>query len=180
VSHDGKYLLFGANEPETGADLWILPLSGSGERQPKAYLQNRYDEAEGAFSPDGRWIAYVSDETGRAEVYVQPFAAGSGSKWQVSTEGGEQPKWRADGKEIFYLSAGRFMAVEVKAGPQFQAGQPRPLFEDLNLGAHTLTAGGSHYAVSGDGKRVLIFEPISSNTEPSLTVVVNWTAGLKK
>ena len=119
VSRDGKFLLYQQAEAQTGADLWILPLSG--ERQPRPFLQNRFDEAEGQFSPDGRWIAYVSNETGRIEVYVQP-SAGPGGKWQVSTGGGEQPKWRGDGKEIFYLSAGKLMAVDVNTATVVQSG----------------------------------------------------------
>jgi eukaryotic-like serine/threonine-protein kinase len=179
VSRDGKLLLYQATEAQTGGDLWILPLSG--ERRPRAFLQNRFDEGEGQFSPDGRWIAYVSNETGSLEVYVQ-LSAGSGGKWQVSVGGGEQPRWRADGKEIFYVSAGKLMAVEISTEPRFQAGPARVLFDDPDaaLGGHDWRTGGNHYAVSADGKRLLVLEPTNAVLETPLTVVVNWTAGLKK
>jgi Tol biopolymer transport system component/predicted Ser/Thr protein kinase len=178
VSHDGKFLLYQQAETQTATDLWILPLLG--ERQPKPFLQSRFDETEGQFSPDGRWIAYVSNETGREEVYVQPFL-GAGGKWQVSAAGGEQPRWRRDGKEIFYVSAGKLMAVDVKTEPQFKAGQPRVLFEDpITLPNHNWAAGGNHYAVSADGKRFLVLKQTNAVQDTPLTVVVNWTAGLKK
>ena len=87
---------------ETGYDLWVLPLEG--ERKPVPYLQTQFNEQMGQFSPDGRWVAYTSSESGRGEIYIQPYPA-DGGKWQVSTDGGRQSRWRADGKELYYLTA---------------------------------------------------------------------------
>ena len=111
-----------SDDPKTGYDLWVLPLEG--DRKPQPYLQTQFRENQGQFSPDGHWVAYTSDESGRLEVYVQPFPA-AGGKWQISTNGGENPKWRRDGKELFYLGLDRrLMAVEVKTAPTFEAGLP--------------------------------------------------------
>src|SRR5262249_38674128 len=96
-SADGRFLLHSRNDPKTGQDLWVLPLAG--DLRPAKFLQTRFNEFEGRFSPDGRWIAYRSDDQGRSEVNVQTFPA-SGGKWQVSTNGGQQPWWRSDGKEL--------------------------------------------------------------------------------
>ena len=127
-SSDGRFLLFEAREPlGAKAKLWVLPLSG--DRKAFSLLQTPFSESLGAFSPDGRWIAYVSDESGRPEVYVQTFPV-STAKWRVSTNGGTQPRWRRDGKEIFYLASdSRLMAVAVSAGASFEAGIPAALFE---------------------------------------------------
>src|SRR5262249_12095065 len=125
-SRDGKLLLYTAVDPKSGRDLWVLPLDG--ERKPIPYLQTPFDEAQGQFSPDGRWVAYTSTDSGRPEIYVQPFPA-SGGKWQISTAGGVTPRWRADGKELFYISLDRkLMAVDITAAAKFEAGIPRPLF----------------------------------------------------
>ena len=125
-SRDGRLILFADQNPETGWDLWVLPLEG--EKKPVPYLQTEFAEVMGQFSPDGRWVAYASNESGRSEIYVQPYPA-DGGKWQVSTDGGIQPRWRADGKELFYLTADdRVMAAEIEAGETFQPGVPHMLF----------------------------------------------------
>jgi eukaryotic-like serine/threonine-protein kinase len=178
VSPDGRFLLYQQNDPQTGVDLWLLPLFG--DRQPKPFLQTKFDEASGRFSPDGRWVAYTSNESGPYEVFVQPFP-GPGGKWQVSTGSGEQPAWGSDGKQLFYIAGDELIVVEVKTGAQFEAGQPRELFDEpTGLIAHG-ASGGVHYAVSADAKRFLVLKQTeAAGLEVPLTVVVNWTAGLKK
>jgi eukaryotic-like serine/threonine-protein kinase len=110
-SADGKFLLYHRYDPKSDVDVWVLPLEG--DRKPFPFLQTPFRENEGRFSPDGRWIAYRSNESGRPEVYVQTFPAGGG-KWQVSTSGGLLPQWRGDGREVFYTSTDRkLMAVDV-------------------------------------------------------------------
>jgi Tol biopolymer transport system component len=193
-SRDGKYLLYFRADPKTRGDLWVLPLSGdpsagsgqaplsreagSGQgRQPKPFLQSEFNEGNGQFSPDGRWVAYISDESGRLEVYVQPFP-GPGAKWQISTDGGILPKWRADGKELFYFNQSKVIAVDINAGERFAAGVPRVLFEvQTNFqGIHQA----DHYAVSADGKRFLFALPREEAGPAYITVVQNWTAGVKR
>ncbi|MGH7411833.1 MAG: TolB family protein [Candidatus Methylomirabilis sp.] len=127
------------------------------------------------FSPDGRWIAYISNDQGRYEVYVQTFPA-SGGKWQVSTNGGVYPHWRSDGKALFYLSSdNKLMAVEVKPGSSFEAGAPKALFD-----LAPLRAGFNIYAVTADGQRFLFVTQGEATANLQYTVVVNWMAEAKK
>jgi Tol biopolymer transport system component len=184
-SPDGRYLLFAADDPKTRFDLWVLPLDPPGK--PIPFLQTAFNETQGQFSPgpgETRWVAYTSDESGRSEIYVQRFSAapsGAGDKFQVSTAGGLQPRWRGDGKELFYLDPdGKLMAVEVKTSPKFDFSIPKALFAPRIFGI-SITAG-VRYAVAADGKRFLIdtvAEAEGSEKAP-VTVVLNWTAGLKK
>ena len=178
-SYDGRYLLYQTHDPKTGWDVWVLPFFG--DRKPKPFLQSEFDESQGQFSPNGRWVAYTANESGRPEVYVQPFP-GPGPKVQISTGGGMQPKWRRDGKELFYRidSTGKLMAVEVKANGEFQAGMPRPLSVLSASSASHGMLSGDHYAVSADGKRVLTTRQNEESMATPITVVVNWTAELKK
>jgi Tol biopolymer transport system component len=171
-SSDGRFLLYYEMSPKTKYDMWVLPLSGG--KKPIPYLQTEFNEERGAFSPDGKWIAYQSDESRRFEVYVQTFPA-TGAKWQVSTSGGMHPKWRRDGKELFYLDAdSKMMAVEVETGAAFQAGIPRPLFETQITGSST------RYAVTRDGQRFLIPTLTGEAGSTPATVVINWMAGIKR
>jgi Tol biopolymer transport system component len=177
ISPDGKFLLYHTNgDPKTGADLWILPdpLGPPGTAKPYPLLQSQSNERNAQFSPDGHWIAYSSNETGRDEIYVVPFP-GPGGKRQISPAGGTLPRWRADGKEIFYIALDqKLMAAEftVKDG-KIQNGEVRPLFGPL------LTGNGYQYDVSTDGQRVLAVMP-RQNASELLTIVQNWPAGLKK
>ena len=142
------------------------------EQAARPFLQSAYAETSPRFSPDGRWIAYASDESGRSEVYVQPFP-GPGAKSQVSTTGGEQPRWRRDGKELFYREAsGRFMVVPttLRAG-SFEAGAPQPLFE-----ARANTTTGTHYDVTADGQKFIVSVPRGADGASALTLVLNWPA----
>jgi Tol biopolymer transport system component len=175
-SLDGRYLLYGEIDPKTNFDLWVLPLFG--DRKPIPFLQTTFNETNGRFSPDGRWIAYVSNETGPFQVYVQSFPQ-SGGKWMVSTNGGTQPRWRPDGKELFYLGADRkLMVVDVKEDAnKFEAGSPRALFEMRIFVGFGSTPG---YEVTRDGQRFLVNTPGEESLAAPLIVVLNWTAGLKR
>jgi serine/threonine protein kinase len=176
-SPDGRFILYGEAAPKTNLDMWILPMFG--ERKPFVFLQTPFGEHQGRFSPNGRWIAYSSNESGTNQIYVRPFPPASG-QWMVSTNGGAQPQWRGDGKELFYVSADRkLMAVDVKEERNtFAAGTPKLLFEIRTVIAFFV--GGSQYDVTRDGQRFLIISPIEESSPSPLTVVLNWTAGLKK
>ncbi|MCA1660594.1 MAG: hypothetical protein LC642_08695, partial [Verrucomicrobiaceae bacterium] len=118
-SSDGQFIVYQTINRKTKWDFWVLPMSG--DRQPFPFLQTEFNEQAAQFSPDGKWIAYSSDESGAPEVYVQTFPA-SGGRWRVSTDGGRQPRWRRDGRELFYITAdGKLMAVDVKLGATFEA-----------------------------------------------------------
>src|SRR5437879_3877443 len=126
-SSDGRFLLFRNQDPQTGFDLWVLPLSG--DKKPFPFLKTPFEEREGQFSPDGNWIAYQSNESGRFEIYVQPFPA-PGGKFQISANGGAQPRWNKNGKEIFYVSLdSKMMAAPVKSSPDrsLETGTPAVL-----------------------------------------------------
>ena len=172
-SRDGRFVLYYTySDPKTKADLWVLPMFG--ERKPFPFLQTEALEARGQFSPDGRWIAYVSLESGHSEVYVTPFP-GPGGKQQVSIAGGVEPRWRGDGKELFYLAADdKLMAAEVNIkGPAIEIGAARPLFE-------THPAQQGRVNVTADGQRFLVNTLVEEKGSSPLTLVVNWTADLKR
>jgi protease II len=134
-----------------------------------------FNQVAGKFSPDGHFIAYVSDESGRMEVYVQRFPLSS-DKWQISTGSGLQPLWRGDGKELFFITEDKkLMAVDLKTDGKFESGIPRELFQ-VNL----KTGFAYSYAAAGDGQRFLISAPVDAPTGAPMTVVLNWTTGLKK
>ena len=184
-SPDSKLIVYWVLDAKTGSDLWILPLSG--EKKPVAFLQSSFNEQWPQISPDGKWIAYTSDETGRDEIYVRPFPTGEG-RWQVSTDGGWYPRWRRDGKELFYMepSASRRNIVSVKvnpAGPTFEYGDAVEVFESgfANI-PHRVNY--HAFAVSPDGQRFLVQRPelegIQAFASAPITIVLNWTAGLKK
>ena len=144
-------------------------------------MQTEFNESQGQFSPDGHWMAYTSDETGRYEVYVRPFPSGPG-KWKVSIAGGQQPRWRRDGKELFYLTSDRrLMAVTVKAGedqgPFSRLGPPEPLFV-ANVRPSFLDRR-FDYAVTGDGNRFL-FQTLAESAETPIMIVQNWQAAVWK
>ena len=183
-SSDGRFVVYENLDAKTGYDLWVLPLFGdpstsSGQgRKGVPYLNTQFNEMEGRFSPNGRWIAYHSNEARRNEVYVQPFPASAG-KWQISTDGGYTPKWSRDGKELFYITAdGKFMAVPVNAGATFEAGVPKALFQTIFVGYPT--GGAQHYAVSADSQRFFLNVPVGEGAASPITVVLNWTAGIRK
>ncbi len=170
-SHDGKYLLVGKE-----AELWYLSLL---DRQAKPFLQAKWIVRDAQFSPDGRWVAYSSNETRNWEVYVSPFPIAN-SKWQVSTAGGEEPRWRRDVKELFYLSGeGKMMAVAVKIGNNFEAGPPVTLFQ-----THTRQPISYQdvffYDVTGDGQRFLINTKVDEPNAAPLSIILNWASEMEK
>ena len=173
-SPDGRLILYSTVGPQTGADLFILPLSG--DRKPFPFLKTQFNEDYGQFSPDGRWVAYLSNESGKYEVYVIPFP-GPGGKWQISTAGGFFPRWRRDGTEIFYLAPdNKLMAAAVNGkGSSFEVGAVKPLFE-----TNPPAGSGQRYAVSADGQRFLFNTAPQQTAAAPITVVFNWAAGLKK
>jgi Tol biopolymer transport system component len=179
-SRDGRFLIFEQQSPKTGFDLWALPMTG--DKKPIPLLTSEFNERQGQLSPDGRWLAYSSNESNKDEVYVQPFAPGHEKvtgKWQISLTGGTQPRWRGDGKELYYMAPDRkLMALEVKATAQtFAWGTPAALFESRSA----LDPGNGGYLPDRDGKRFLIVTAAGDRAEASpLTVVVNWLAGVKK
>jgi Tol biopolymer transport system component len=183
-SRDGKFIVFNNQDSRTQSDLWALPMSPGipGDRIPIPLLTSEFNESMGQISPDSRWLAYVSDESGRAEVYVQPFSPGNptkAGKVQISTAGGTQPRWRSDGKELFYAAPDRKMMV-AEVNVTRDAVDPRAphvLFEmlfDLPKQA------GFYYSPSADGKKLLMAAEPDGNTQAPITVVMNWQAGLKK
>jgi serine/threonine protein kinase len=174
-SSDGRFLLFRSNGPQTGYDLWVLPLSG--DKKPFAFLKTPFEERDGQFSPDGKWIAYASNELGRFEIYVQPFP-GPGGKFQISSSGGAQPRWNKNGKEIFFVSLdSKLMAVPVKLSPDGQSlehGTPAALFPVRIPGGPVPGALKQQYAVSSDGQRFLVNLVLDEDAASPITLILNW------
>ena len=154
--------------------IWILPLK---DRKPRLFVESPSYEAAPRFSPDGRWIAYASTESGRLEIYVRPYP-GPGGKWQISTEGGAEPVWNPKGRELFYRNGQKMMAVDFIAQPAFSAGKPRMLFE----GPYVPTPRSiPDYDVSPDGQRFLMLKaPEQSQAPAQISVVLNWVEELKQ
>jgi serine/threonine protein kinase/Tol biopolymer transport system component len=175
-SADGRSITytFQGSFPRT-SDVWILPLFG--DRKPFPLVQTEFLEGSGTFSPDGRWIAYTTSEPGQPNVYVQPFLR-TGGKYRISRDGGHQPLWRADGKELFYLGAdGTMMTVPIGANGPVDAGEPQALFRTGAVAANFFRR---QYAVTKDGQRFLVNAPSQQSMGAHLTVFVNWTAAIQK
>jgi serine/threonine protein kinase len=173
-SQDGAFLAYHAisTMSRAGWDLWTFSLA---DKKPALFLSTPATESMPIFSPDGRWLVYVSDESGRYEVYVQPFP-GRGGKWQISPEGGNQPVWGPDGRELFYMSLdNKLMAVDVRTASGFEAGTPRVLFETRLKGLL-----GRRYDISPDGTRFLVNSMIGEVKANPMTLVQNWAVELKK
>jgi eukaryotic-like serine/threonine-protein kinase len=185
-SRDGHFLLYSQVDSKTRADLWVMPLAG--DRQPTVYVNSEFNETHGQFSPDGHWIAYASDESGRPEIYVRPFplTADSG-KWTVSNGGGVMPRWRRDGKELFFLTTNfhTVMVAEVSNTPSFTASVPVPAFS-ASIQNNAATGGGGsdsfNWDVTADGKKFLLATVATQEhlPQPAISVVLNWTALLKQ
>jgi len=171
-SRDGRYIAFSSRAQKTNWDIWVLPTFG--DRKPIPVVVGAFLELTPAFSPDGRFIAYQSNESGRPEIYVRSFP-GPGGKWQVSTSGGVDPRWRSDGKELFYRALDqKLMAVEIQVAASFQAGIPRPLFP----GRTQPGTARNKYLSTADGQRFLFVAPLGRESMVPTTVVLNWSAEL--
>ena len=173
-SPDGQLLAFAEVNPTTGYDIWVLRLS---DRKAQPFLRTPFNESVPRFSPDGRWLAYISDESGRYEVYVQPYP-GPGGKWPISTEGGTEPVWNPNGRELLYRSGDKMMAVDIATQPSFTAGRPRMLFQ----GQYEPTPfTNPNYDVSADGQRFLMLKAIEQEQAATqIDVVLNWFEELKR
>jgi eukaryotic-like serine/threonine-protein kinase len=173
-SSDGAHLLFLENHPLTRADIWRIPATGNGE--PIPVLAGPANEALARIAPDGRWLAYQSNESGRTEIYVTPFP-GPGRRWLVSLAGGSEPIWSHDGRELFYVAPdGRLMVVSTGKGGEFAPGVPEALFE-LNAWRPTAAGAGWGFAVAPDG-RVLVNRLVDQHVMP-ITVVLNWPQAVR-
>ena len=175
-SADRRFIVYTSADAKanTKEDLWILPLFA--EHKPFPFLRTQFNESFAQFSADGHWIAYVSDESGSNQVYIAPFP-GPGGKWQASSVGGTEPRWRGDGKELFYLAPdNKLMAVgvNVSAESSLTVSNAQPLFE-----VHTASTPGTHYDVTRDGKRFLVDSSGEGSSAP-ISLVVNWTSDLKR
>ena len=172
-SEDGRFIAYNDRSSATTSDIWVLPLFG--DRKPFPVAQTAFNEAFAVFSPNGRWIAYGTNEAGQGNVYVQSFPVADG-KYQVSRDGGTRPIWRRDGKELFYLSPdGAVMAVSIDASRGFEAGVPQRLFTTNALNNQNLV-----YAVTKDGMRFLVNSRPEQASVAPITVVVNWMATIQK
>jgi eukaryotic-like serine/threonine-protein kinase len=175
-SGDGRYLLVSRLDPKAKADLWLLPVDG--DHKPIPLLQTQSNEQQGTFSPGPmpRWVAYQSDESGHFEVYVMPMPGGLPGKWQISNGGGQTPRWRRDGRELYYIESDSrtIMAVDVNPGPGFSPGTPHALFKANRL------RGVAAWDVSADGQKFLISLLGEEASTSPINVVLNWQAGLKK
>jgi serine/threonine-protein kinase len=173
-SPDGQLLACVELNSTTGYDIWVLHLA---DRKTQPFLRTRFNESVPSFSPDGHWLAYVSDESGRFEIYVQPYP-GPGGKYQISTEGGTEPVWNPKGKELFYRSGNKMMVVDITIQPGFSVGKPKMLFQGPYVSTPFTMP---YYDVSRDGQRFLMLKP--SEQTPSLNqivVVQNWFEELKR
>jgi Tol biopolymer transport system component len=170
-TRDGRFVLYEISAEQNRQDVWVLSMNG--ERKAAPFLNGPYDETQARVSPDGHWLAYTSDESGRQEVYVQSFPE-PGGKWQVSTQGGSDPVWGSDGRELMYLASDqRIMTMPVTASATFDVVVPEPLFP-----VRVLQPVGprNHYAVTGDGRTFYVVAPLQGGSVGTTSVVVNWAA----
>jgi len=173
-SPDGKHLIYWEIDAETARDLWVLRLEG--DLEPSPFLVTRYNERAALFSPDGRWIAYVSDESGSDEIYVRPYP-GPGGQTTVSTDGGVEPHWAHDGRRLFYRQADRMMAVSVETDPDFSVSKPIVLFEGrFDRGV----TGNLSYDLGPLGERFLMLQPLGDRSTASFRVVLNWFEDIRR
>jgi Tol biopolymer transport system component len=175
-SRDGRLIVYSTYSQQASWDIWVLPLSEGGT--PAPFAATAAEERNGRLSPDGRWMAYALRESGRTDVYVQPFPA-TGAKWQVSPGGGSYPVWSPSGRELFYLSPSQaIVGVDVTAGTSgFAVGSPRIVFETRIAGWERFSQG-SPFVVTPDGQRFLVSS--AGDTVMPITLVLNWPSALNK
>jgi Tol biopolymer transport system component len=180
-SADGRFLMYRSIDRQTSLDLWVVPMFG--DRTPSVFLKTPFREGYSAFSPDGRWVAYESNESGRNEIYIRPFVppapsgkppVPAGGQWQVSTAGGIYPRWRPDGKELYYLNpAGAMMATPIAViGATLAPGAPVVLFPTRVAGGGVDTQQGRQYDVGPDGRFLMVRSDPNAGTQ--FLVVLNW------
>ena len=171
-SRDGSYVAYLRGEPGS-YDIWAF--EPESDTEPFALFETEHLEQSPALSPDSRYVTYGSNESGRFEVYVMRFPSGQG-RWQVSSEGGSSPRWNGDGTELFFVSGGNMMAVEVSTRGVFRPGNPKALFSASTVGAGNLAF---NYDVSNDGRRFVVVQNVDEDEAPAITVVQNWYAEFK-
>jgi serine/threonine-protein kinase len=173
-SPDGQTLAFIEVNPDTGFDLWVMSVQ---ERKPKLFLRTPFNESVPRFSPDGHWLAYMSDESGRNEIYVQPYP-GPGAKLQISIDGGTEPTWNPSGRELFFRNGDKMMVADIVLQPSLTASKPRLLFEGQFLPSPATTP---NYDVSRDGQRFLMVKAdAASEAATQINVIFNWFETLKQ
>jgi len=173
-SRDGRYLLYTVSGAAGSTDIWVLPLEG--DSKPFPFLSAQATQRNAVFSPDSRWVAYSSAETGAAEIFVRPFPPSNRGKWLVSNGSSGAPSWRRDGRELYYTAPdGSVMAVPVTADSAFQHGEPKALFKLPSMPSYLcdVMPGGNRFLVS-------LRNNVTQPSSPPFTVVLNWQAGLKK
>jgi serine/threonine-protein kinase len=173
-SPDGSVLLFIDEDPETHYDIWVLPVGEGNKARP--WQRTEFTESAAVFSPDGRWIAYQSNASGRHEIYVGSYP-GPGAKHMVSTAGGTEPVWAADGHEIYYLAGNKMMAAGVTTAPDFTAGEPEVLFEAPTAVHDPVIL--ANYDVTADGQQFLII-PQSNQRPTQINIAINWSTELAR
>ena len=178
-SADGRWIAYVSNSPQTIRDLWLLPLTG--DRKPQPLATTRFDEFDAQFSPDSAWVAFVSNESGTPEVYVAPVRQ-PGDKRPISIGGGTTPRWRNDGRELYYASAGNqwIMAVPIQPGTAMKVGAPTRLFPLGVELASRPSPRNTAYDVTPDGQRFLVSVPAGEPVSSRITVVLNWPAALAR
>lgn len=176
-SKDGRFVIFDQLDPKTSYDLWIMPLSNPGSAYP--LLNSPSLESQGRFSPNGQYVSYTSDESGRAEIYVEAFPDASRGKWQISTTGGVMAQWSRDGKELFYVTPDRKL-IAVDVSNAFPAVGSKILFSNVPIRTLAFPNNTNQYAVSADSQRFLIIKPEDDLSRTPITIIYNWQEMLKK
>jgi Tol biopolymer transport system component len=179
-SRDGRWVIFSSppRSQEGSNDLWAISVTETGERKPQPYLVAPGTQQQAQFSPDGRFVAYGSDQSGTFEIYVQPFPNASDGKWMISNGGGAEPRWSRDGRELFYFAGQTLMRVPVTLQPTFAPGAPAKLFDAPILPGYSQDS--HRWQLSPDGQRFLLLTVDGKGAGTPLDVIVNWTALLPK
>jgi Tol biopolymer transport system component/tRNA A-37 threonylcarbamoyl transferase component Bud32 len=176
-SPDGRYIPFSRQKKGGGVDLWVLDTMG---KKASPFIESRFDKAQSKISPDGRFLAYTTNDSGTYQIVVQSFPDPTGGKWQISSQGGIEPKWRHDGRELYYLALdGKLMAVSIKSEKTLEAGTAMPLFDTPLTYQRGQLPRTHRYDVAPDG-RFLLAVPKATAAAPPIVAVMNWTAGLEK